>query len=215
MTVDEGYIKYDIDWTPGPTPDADAALELDAFRKPLFEAGLIGEYRDLGIGYGNISKRLGATGQFLISGTQTGHLATTTPDHYALVTAVDVDANRVSCTGPVKASSEAMTHAAIYALDEHIAAVVHIHSKALWDQHIGKLPTTNAAIAYGTPEMAHEFARLYAECGFDRVGIAIMAGHDEGIVSFGHSLEAAAQRVLTLARPEAREQARSETSGTL
>lgn len=205
MTVDEGYIKYDIDWTPGPAPDIDAVAELDACRKPLFDAGLIGEYRDLGIGYGNISKRAGAAGQFLISGTQTGHLESTSAEHYALVTAVDVDANRVSCIGPVKASSEAMTHAAIYALDESIAAVVHIHSKKLWDRYLGDLPTTDSTVAYGTPEMAREFARLYAECGFDRAGIAIMAGHEEGIVSFGHSLEAAAQRVVSLVPREERE----------
>jgi hypothetical protein len=198
MTVDEGYIKYDIDWTPGPPPDVDTASELDACRKPLFDAGLIGEYPDLGIGYGNISKRAGVSGQFLISGTQTGHLESTSAEHYALVTGVDVDANRVSCIGPVKASSEAMTHAAIYALDESIAAVVHVHSKELWDRYLGELPTTDSGVAYGTPEMAREFARLYAECGFDRAGIAIMAGHEEGIVSFGHSLEAAAKRVLSL-----------------
>jgi hypothetical protein len=214
VTVDEGYIKYDIDWTPGPAPDVDTTRELDTWRQRLFAAGLIGEYADLGVGYGNISKRAGAAGQFLISGTQTGHLQTTTAEHYALVTAVDVDANRVSCCGPVKASSEAMTHAAIYALDERIEAVVHVHSKALWDRYIGELPTTDSAIAYGTPGMAREFARLYAECGFDRVGIAIMAGHDEGIVSFGHSLEAAAQRVLSLVPPEEQERVRSGTSGT-
>lgn len=215
MTVDEGYIKYDIDWTPGPAPDVEIAKKLDTWRRPLFAAGLIGEYPDLRIGYGNISVRCGAPGQFLISGTQTGKLETTTADHYALVTAVDVDANRVSCTGPVKASSEAMTHAAIYALDERIEAVVHVHSKVLWDRYIGELPTTDAKVTYGTPEMAREFARLYAECGFDRVGIAIMAGHEEGIVSFGHSLETAAQRLLTLSPPEEPGPAKNETSDTL
>lgn len=199
MTVDEGYIKYAIDWTPGPAPFVEAARELDTWRRPLFEQGLIGHYADLGIGYGNLSMRYGESGQFLISGTQTGHLPITDERHYALVTAVDIDANTVSCTGPVKASSEAMTHAAIYALDERIGAVVHVHSDRLWQRYRGELPTTDAAVAYGTPQMAREFERLYRATEFARVGIAVMGGHDEGLVSFGETLESAARRLLTLA----------------
>lgn len=203
MSYDEGYIKYDIRWTPGPAPDIDAAHELEHWRRPLFAAGLIGEYADLGIGYGNISKRCGSTGQFLISGTQTGHLAGTDENHYALVTDVDIDANVVACRGPVKASSEAMTHAAIYALDARIAAVVHVHSKSLWAEYLGVLPTTGAAVPYGTPEMARELSRIFANVNFDETGIAVMAGHEEGLISFGPSLEAAARRLLTLVRPGA------------
>ena len=203
MTLDEGYIKYDIDWTPAPAPDVATARALDRWRRPLYAAGLIGEYAELGIGFGNISQRCGAPGQFLISGTQTGHLAETDERHYALVTRVDIDANTVSCRGPVKASSEAMTHAAIYALDERIAAIVHVHSKPLWDRYLDVLPTTDARVPYGTPEMARELARLFAESDFDATGVAVMAGHDEGLISFGPSLEAAAERMLSLARPAA------------
>jgi L-ribulose-5-phosphate 4-epimerase len=200
VTLDEGYIKYDLDWRPGPATHVATARELDRWRRPLFAAGLIGHYEELGIGYGNISHRCGTAGQFLISGTQTGHLPETDERHYALVTGVDIDANRVRCEGPVKASSEAMTHAAIYALDEHIGAVVHVHNEALWRRHRGDLPTTDAKVAYGTPQMAHEFARLYDETEFDRIGIAVMAGHDEGLVSFGTTLQSAATRMLSLAR---------------
>lgn len=201
MTYDEGYIKYDIDWIPGPAPDTKGASELEACRRPLFEAGLIGEYKDLGIGYGNISRRSTGKGLFLISGTQTGHLETTNEQHYSLVTHVDVATNTVRCEGPVKASSEAMTHAAIYALSDAIEAVVHVHSKALWAQYINRLPTSDPAIAYGTPEMARDFARLYAEAGFDRSGVAVMAGHEEGLISYGPSLEVAAKRILALVLP--------------
>jgi ribulose-5-phosphate 4-epimerase/fuculose-1-phosphate aldolase len=200
MNYDEGYIKFDIDWTPGPAPDIAAARELDRWRRPLFDAGLIGEYADLGIGYGNISKRCGRPGQFLISGTQTGHLAETDERHYALVTDVDIDANSVRCVGPVKASSEAMTHAAIYALDARIAAVVHVHSKLLWEKLLGVLPTTNADVPYGTPEMARELGRLFADNEFEETEVAAMAGHEEGLISFGPSLEAAAGRMLSLVR---------------
>ena len=196
MTIDEGYIKYDSHWTPGPAPDPAATELLDAWRRPLFEAGLIGHYAELGIGYGNISVRGGEPRQFIISGTQTGHIGETVADHYALVTDYDIAQNSVSCVGPVEASSESLTHAAIYELDPDINAVVHVHSRRLWDSLRDCVPTTAANVEYGTPEMAREFGRLYRDTGFARDGIAVMAGHEEGIVSIGASLEEAATRVL-------------------
>ena len=47
--------------------------------------------------------------EFVISGTQTGSVAQTGGQHYARVTDYDIDANRVSSTGPVEASSESLT----------------------------------------------------------------------------------------------------------
>lgn len=199
MTIDEGYIKYDSDWTPGPTPDLELTSLLDTWRRPLFDAGLIGHYEDLGVGYGNLSVRFGSSEQFIISGTQTGQVAITDAQHYALVTHYDIDRNRVSSTGQVQASSESLTHAAIYALNEAIHAVVHVHSRTLWDSLKGQLPTTAVDVSYGTPEMAREFTRLYRDTSFRASGVAIMAGHDEGIISIGRDLEEAATRILTLA----------------
>ena len=198
MTIDEGYIKYCSDWTPGPPPDPGLARQIESWRRPLFEAGLIGHYADQDIGYGNISARTSRRREFLISGTQTGHIARTGGDHYALVTGYDIEANSVSCCGPVQASSEAMTHAAIYELDDGIAAVVHVHSRELWRLFVDDLPTTAADVAYGTPEMAREFRRLYDDSAFADQGIAVMAGHEEGLVSIGNSLRQAASRILDL-----------------
>jgi L-ribulose-5-phosphate 4-epimerase len=199
MTLDEGYIKYQSHWSPGPPSDIDATHLLEKWRTPLFAAGLIGHYADLNIGFGNISIRSGAPGQFLITGTQTGHIEHSTAEHYSLVTGFDIDHNEVSCSGPVQASSEAMTHAAIYALDRSISAIVHVHSKLLWDQYLNVLATTDCAVAYGTPDMAKEFERLYRESKFRSDGIAVMAGHDEGLISVGKNLEQAALRILSLA----------------
>ncbi len=199
MTIDEGYIKYDSRWTPGPAPDAAIVARIERWRKPLYAAGLIGHYKDLGIGYGNLSVRGDETGQFVITGTQTGHLEETGPEHYALVTSVDIPANTVWSTGPVNASSEAMTHAAIYALSPGIGAVVHVHSSALWRQLRDVLPTTQEDVPYGTPAMADEFRRLWSEARFRNDGLAVMAGHDEGIVSIGADIGEAANRVLALA----------------
>ena len=199
MTFDEGYIKYQSHWSPGPAPDAAAARLLEEWRRPLFAAGLIGHYHELNIGFGNLSTRSGEAGQFLITGTQTGHIEQTTADHYSLVTSFDLDRNEVYCTGPVQASSEAMTHAALYGLDPSIGAIVHVHSKPLWDQYLHVLPTSDSAVTYGTPEMAMELERLYRETAFGSDGIAVMGGHEDGLISIGESIEQAATKILALA----------------
>jgi ribulose-5-phosphate 4-epimerase/fuculose-1-phosphate aldolase len=198
VTIDEGYVKYTSDWTKAPAPHAAAAEELETWRQPLFDAGLIGEYEDHGVGFGNISIRCGEPGQFLISGTQTGHLARTDKSHYALVTSWSVHSNLVCCVGLVQASSEAMTHAAIYQLDQHIGAIVHVHSKDLWSRYMNRLPTTAPEVAYGTPEMANEFRRLYRDSDFRKSQLAVMGGHEEGLVSIGRTLEEATERVLRI-----------------
>ena len=196
--IDEGYVKYRSEWRPGPPPGEAAVQLLDRWRRSLYAAGLIGHYPELDVGFGNLSIRGSQAGQFIISGTQTGHHAVTTGEHYALVTSVDIGGNRVASTGPVQASSEAMTHAAIYALSERINAVVHVHSRELWMRYMDELPTTSASVPYGTPEMAAEFARLWRDSDLPAIGIAIMAGHEEGIVSFGATLAEASERALGL-----------------
>ena len=197
--IDEGYVKYVSHWQPGPPPDPDAIGVLNRWRKPLYDAGLVGHYEDLNVGFGNISVRTGSAGAFVISGTQTGHIENTGPEHFSLVTAADVDANTVHCVGPIQASSEALTHAALYALSAEIGAVVHVHDRDLWHAHKDRLPTTDPSIPYGTPAMAHAFESLWAGGEFQDGGIAVRAGHDEGLVSIGRTLEEAATRMLALA----------------
>ena len=74
----------------------------------------IGHSEEDEVDYGNISIRGPEPGQLIISGTQTGHLQELSEQHYALVTEADADANRVACRGRVRASSETLTHAAIW-----------------------------------------------------------------------------------------------------
>lgn len=196
--IDEGYVKYDCDWSQGPPPDTEIVDELNRWRAPLFAAGMIGYDSQHDVGFGNMSIRAPGDFGFVISGTQTGHVEATTGAHYTLVTNVDVMRNRVRCTGPVAASSEAMTHAALYALDDSVGAVVHVHSAALWKRYLDRLPTTNRGVTYGTPQMAHEFARLWHDTEFRENGVAVMAGHNDGLLSIGVSLEIAAERMLGL-----------------
>ena len=198
MTIDEGVVKYQSFWTKAPAPHAAAADELETWRRPLFEAGLIGEYAEHGVGYGNLSVRCGEPGQFMISGTQTGHLRLTDKSHYSLVTSWSVHGNRVCCVGLSQASSEAMTHAAIYQLDQHIGAIVHVHSGELWRYYLNRLPTTSAEVPYGTPEMANEFRRLFVDTDFRKTQLAVMGGHEDGILGYGRTLEEAATRMLDL-----------------
>lgn len=198
MTIDEGYTKFICNWTECDLPEFRETAELCRWRRPLYDAGLIGIYKDVGIGYGNISMRVGSGPEFLVSGTQTGHLHDVGPQHFALVTHADPERNRVCCRGAVQASSESMTHAALYQTDSSIAAVVHVHSKRLWHMLHGQIPTTDKAVAYGTPEMAREFARLWHESVLQTTGIAVMGGHEEGLVSIGETMAAAATRILEL-----------------
>lgn len=198
--IDEGYIKYRIDWQrSAPLPQARVA-ELDAWRRRLHAAGLVGHDARHDVGYGNVSVRDPEGGGFIITGTQTGHIEATGPAHYAQVTGFDLEGNRVSCRGPVKASSEALTHAALYTLDPAIGAVVHVHCQRAWQALIDRLPTTSCEVPYGTPAMAREFARLYRDSGFADDGVAVMAGHADGLVAIGATLEQAARRLLD--RPE-------------
>ena len=194
--IDEGYIKFRSQWTRGPALPAQAIAELNRWRNRLYEAGLIGYYEKERVGFGNISLRYGKPGEFVISGTQTGHLPILDENHYVLVTDHDINGNLVTCVGPVEASSESLTHAILYDLDRTIQSVVHVHSPRLWQALIDKVPTTALNVAYGTPEMAEAFATLYRETAFAADGIAVMAGHDEGLISIGTSVAEASLRIL-------------------
>ncbi len=192
--IDEGYTKYTVDWTrtalePGPMIEA-----LDACRRRLVQAGLVGHDEIHDVGFGNLSIRDGD--EFIISGTQTGHLEQTSHAHYARVTGADIDRNRVTCVGAVQASSESMTHAAIYAVAPNVRAVVHAHDQSLWQASLGQLPTTEADIAYGTPDMARELQRLFEQTTFGSAGLAVMAGHEGGLIAIGRDLDEATGRML-------------------
>jgi len=196
--IDEGYIKFESHWQETAALDNPQIATLIKWRRPLYAAGLIGHYSEENVGFGNISLRIAAQRQFLISGTQTGHLPELGNEHFALVTDYDIAGNSVVSEGASEASSESMTHAAIYELDQRIRAVVHVHSDRLWLRLKESAATTDASIAYGTPGMAREFDRLFESTDFSTTGIAAMAGHEAGLIGIGESLQEAAERILAL-----------------
>ena len=91
-----------------------------------------------------------------------------------------------------------MTHAAIYAADPAIGGIVHVHDELLWRWALDRIPSTDRTVAYGTPAMAREFQRLVAEPDFS--GVAVMAGHEGGLIAVGENVEQAARRILALKR---------------
>lgn len=196
LMPDEGYIKYQAHWTPTAPFAYSTIANLNDCRQLLYDAGLIGAYPD-GIGFGNISVRVQAgSDTFYISGSATGNIPALDERHYALVQNVNIDTNELWCSGPLVASSEAMSHAVIYQTCPWVGAVVHIHHLALWQQLLYKVPTTDAAAPYGSPEMANEIVRLLRESNLPAQKIFAMAGHREGIFTFGADLKEATQMAL-------------------
>ena len=94
-------------------------------------------------------------------------------------------------------SSEVLSHAMIYAIDDRKTTVIHIHSLALW-----KFMKTNNDLAttaeYGTAEMVEEIAGLYTNLDPMRNNAFVMKGHEEGIITFGKSVEEAELALYTI-----------------
>ncbi|HAJ92696.1 MAG TPA: class II aldolase [Gammaproteobacteria bacterium] len=202
----EGVIKFNLRFTAGPPVAMDTLTELNTWRQILREHALIGQdpARYEGYGFGNISQRTGDPDQphgkrkFVISGTQTGHLEILDNRHYACVIAYNAEANQVVAEGPVKPSSESMTHGVIYDIDNALRAVLHVHSPDIWNSATSQgIPVTSAAVEYGTPEMSREVEHLFSHTNVRRKGIFSMGGHADGIVAFGETVEEAGNTLLT------------------
>ena len=193
--IDEGYIKYQCDWQNETAIAKSDIIELNPWRDRLYQLGLIGEY-DNGIGFGNLSIRLPNSSQLIISGTQTGGIPTLTTQHYTKVVDYDWRQNYVVCRGLIKASSETLTHAAIYHALPTVNAVIHVHHQELWQQLLRRVPTTKPQCAYGTPEMAEEIIRLCQQSSTQQQQIIVMSGHESGILTFGSNLDRAGETLL-------------------
>ncbi len=197
--LDEGVVKYDCRWTPGDPIPAESIQMLNLWRDRLYAQNLIGQYEDNGISFGNLSIRDPQNSHhILISGTQTGYLPQLDPQHYTRVTGWDLAQNQLTCCGPVQASSESLTHASLYQALPEIQAIIHVHDYPQWEYLMDEVPTTGRDVPYGTPEMALEMERLIRETEVRSRKILVMAGHEEGIISFGKDL-AEAYDVLTTA----------------
>ncbi len=193
----EGVTKFALHYTRGAPLMAARLATLQAWRRILFDLGLIGqELTETGpVGFGNVSERFEARdreGRFVITATQTGHKPSLTPKDYSLVTGWDLAANRIEAEGPAPPSSESLTHAIFYASLSDVRYVFHGHSPEIWSRAdaLG-LPSTDRRVAYGTPGMAREVQALLALPDGRATGLLVMGGHENGVISYAAAADAA------------------------
>ena len=191
----DGVIKYSIEHQTAETPLFSGYEQLEALRTRLFTLGLIGEKEE--IGYGNLSMRYESSKSFFITATQTGRNLMLSREYYTYISDYDFSTFKIISQGTHKPSSEALSHAMIYAIDDRITTVIHIHSLALW-----KFMKTNNDLAttaeYGTAEMVEEIAGLYTNLDPISNNAFVMKGHEEGIITFGRSVEEAELVLYTI-----------------
>lgn len=189
MPKDEGYIKFTVAHESAPPPTHPWLHDLMRLRDELVDRKLIGILPD-GIGYGNLSARIGDSPRFVITANGTGSEYPIAARHFCEVLSVDIVANTVQCRGPLPASSESMSHAAVYAARPDARVVVHIHDRTLF--HLLRrtgTPQTPPSAAFGTPEIALAIRTLAAT--LPPVAIFAMAGHEDGLIAFAPDSRAA------------------------
>ncbi len=194
---DEGVIKFKLTLKRAPAPEMNQVIALEKWRALFFKLGLIGEYPIEKVGFGNLSSRLPKK-SFIITGSQTGHLAHLQAHHYTKVIECDLKKGSVTAEGLIPPSSESLTHYGIYEANSAIQYVFHVHHKELWEMlKNGPFDFIDEDIPYGTQEMAQAASDLL----FNKTsGIFVMKGHDDGIISYGTSAEEAGRIILDLYR---------------
>lgn len=201
--MNEGYTKFAVHVTDGDLPANPALERLNQVRTELHDLKLIGVLPD-GIGYGNVSVRQNGSAKFIISGTATGAKRVLAFTDYCLVDTFDILRNEVFCTGRIAASSESMSHGAVYQANPAVACVIHIHSRTIFDHMLQNgYPRTSAQAAYGTPQIAEETMELVRDAGAAQ-GLFAMAGHQDGVIAYGADVETARQLLLAVHQKSAR-----------
>jgi hypothetical protein len=194
---DEGVIKFKLTLKRAPAPEVNQIIALEKWRALFFKLGLIGEYPNEKIGYGNLSSRLSKK-TFLITGSQTGHLAHLQAHHYTKVIDCDLKKGFVTAEGLIPPSSESLTHFGIYEANPAIQYVFHVHHPKLWSLLIsGGHDAIDEDIPYGTLEMAQAARNLLDGRSS---GIFVMKGHEDGIISYGTTVEEAGKNILDVYR---------------
>jgi len=138
---------------------------------------------ECGVGYGNISIRYQAG--FWISASQTGHLTLLDRDDFSYVDQYSIRENSLVSQGKFPASSESLTHALLYEVDQSIQVVLHIHNGPMWKKTLEHFARTPQNILYGTPEMANGVRQLFTNNAFTKNNYFVMAGHFGGVIFFG------------------------------
>lgn len=183
--TDDGVIKFQYEWQKEELEKFNILEELMKFRDLAHEKNFIGVYENE-IGYGNISIRVDEG--FLVSGSATGSYTNSNSNHFSLVHQWSVKENKIWCRGPIAASSESLTHAAIYEQLPQTNVILHIHHHQLWKRYYHTLPSTCSHIPYGTTDMANAVKFLLRNQE-DEEGVFLMKGHEEGLVAYAKDME--------------------------
>jgi len=101
--------------------------------------------------------------------------------------------------GLYQPSSEALSHAMMYEVHPDIQAVIHIHSAPLWHMMVKEKYLSTSA-EYGTAEMVQEISSLYAKHNPFEHHAFVMKGHENGIITFGRSVEEAELNLYQIIR---------------
>ena len=187
LIVTEGVIQFAYELEP-----ADVALPdpvrapFAAWRTLLQRLALLGQTPERygGLGYGNLSVRE-SQNTFVITASQTSGEPCLHPEQLVRIIQSDPDSFRIRAFGRRPPSSEAMTHACIYAADPDVQWVMHVHSADLWSARARlQLPRTAEAVGYGTRDMVEAVRTLLTD---HRMRPLLFAtdGHTDGIFAIG------------------------------
>jgi hypothetical protein len=194
---DDGYVKFTAHLTEADLPVPSDLACLNEVRTELHDLELIGILPD-GIGFGNLSLRPEGEAVFWISGTATGAERELPLEAYCRVDSFNPKTNEVWCTGHVKASSETMSHGAVYEANDAVRCVIHVHSRELFELMLaGQFAKTPKEAEYGTPELAEAVQALVESAGTAQ-GVFVLAGHQDGVMAYGSDIESARDVLLAL-----------------
>ncbi|MBP7553884.1 MAG: class II aldolase/adducin family protein [Spirochaetes bacterium] len=197
--MEEGIIKFKIERRiKNFSIEASLYEDIDKARKILRDYNLIGVYADLKLGYGNISKKLNEK-EFLISGSQTGHLESLNGSFWSVIEDSDFNNNSVKCKGGIEPSSETLSHSAFYTFNKSINCVIHIHQKIMWLELIknGYMATSPNA-EYGSRALYKELIELIKNNSKSDPIVIAMSGHEDGILVAGSSINITLDKTMEL-----------------
>jgi hypothetical protein len=188
IMIDEGYIKFSVHLNETDIEMPQALSELNAVRTALFDKGMIGVLPG-GIGFGNVSVKIPSSNRFFISGSATGGKRILDPEDYCRVESCSAAHNEVFCSGHIKASSETLSHDAVYHANDSVCCVIHIHHKPFFYKLLANttIPATSKEAKFGTPEMATDIERI-VKAHASPSGILVMTGHEDGIIAWGRTI---------------------------
>ncbi len=184
--MEEGYIKFSLFLKKGSPPkEAEIADILEA-RQRLYDWNFIGALPS-GIGFGNISKRFNGN-QCYISGSATGGIEKLESKHFSTIMDYSIKDNKIECSGELSASSESLTHLAIYEINDKIKYIAHIHNSVIWAFLLKTNQATENYFNYGTPEIAMNAAEFCKKQNLS-TGCFAMRGHEDGVIFYSDEMK--------------------------